>query len=83
MYGTKYFHDLIVKLNLAGYIEGDTLIGHPYDWRYPVWQLDYKNLKATIEKFVKRHPDKKIVVIAHSLGNQSKIMESCLPFRFV
>lgn len=70
VYGTKYFHDLIVALKLAGYVEGDTLIGHPFDWRYPVWQLNFKQLKDVIEDFTNRHPDKKLTIIAHSLGKQ-------------
>lgn len=68
IYGTKYFHDLITMLNLAGYIEGDTLIGFPYDWRYPLWQFDFNGLKELIEDFLMKHPDKKITIIAHSLG---------------
>lgn len=68
VYGTKYFHDLISMFKVTGYVEGDTLIGHPFDWRYPLWQLDYEGLKNTIEQFVQRHPDKKVVIIAHSLG---------------
>lgn len=75
VYGTKYFHDLIVELRRRNYVEGDTLVGHPFDWRYPTWQLSFNELKATIENFVKSHPEKKVVIIAHSLGNTFSIIQ--------
>lgn len=68
VYGTKYFHDILQLLRETGYFEGDTLFGHPFDWRYPVWDLDYQGLKVTVERFVLRNPGKRVTLVAHSLG---------------
>lgn len=69
VYGTKYFHDILISLKSVGYVEADSLLGHPFDWRYPIWDFNYNDLKETIERYVSKNPGKRVFLVAHSLGN--------------
>eukprot|EP01054_Gregarina_sp_Poly1_P004733 Gregarina_sp_Poly_1__4732@NODE_2529_length_2021_cov_67_477994_g1247_i1_p1_GENE_NODE_2529_length_2021_cov_67_477994_g1247_i1NODE_2529_length_2021_cov_67_477994_g1247_i1_p1_ORF_typecomplete_len302_score19_03LCAT/PF02450_15/1e28Ser_hydrolase/PF06821_13/7_7e03Ser_hydrolase/PF06821_13/0_056Abhydrolase_6/PF12697_7/0_051PGAP1/PF07819_13/0_22_NODE_2529_length_2021_cov_67_477994_g1247_i18801785 len=61
----RYFHDIIEALrSVPGSV---TLHAFPYDWRLPVWQYPWQELKSNIESQVSLEK-KRAVLIVHSLG---------------
>eukprot|EP00922_Rhytidocystis_sp_ex-Travisia-forbesii_P062435 GHVS01092594.1.p1 GENE.GHVS01092594.1~~GHVS01092594.1.p1 ORF type:complete len:549 (+),score=73.89 GHVS01092594.1:185-1648(+) len=71
---TKYFHEMIKAFESVGYVDKVNLAGRPFDWRLPLWQLIYKGsewaekTQRTVEELYKKNNNKKVVIIAHSLG---------------
>ncbi|KAJ7562146.1 hypothetical protein O6H91_03G056400 [Diphasiastrum complanatum] len=72
---TAYLASLVNNLKQNGYIDGKTLFGAPYDFRYAPGPnaadvaVDYlKNLKNLIETASSSNDDKPVVLVAHSLG---------------
>lgn len=62
---TEYYHNMIQQLVDVGYEPCVNLFGLPYDWRYaPTNKILLKGLHHKLSLF----PDKKKVVISHSMG---------------
>lgn len=67
--GTAYFHRMLLSFYSMGYKEGDSLVGIPYDWRLPPWQVDFTRFKGEIEAHVAAMGGAKADVLVHSLGS--------------
>lgn len=67
--GTAYFHMMLRTFYSMGYQDGNSLIGIPYDWRLPPWQMDFVRLKSEIETRVEAMGGAKADVLVHSLGS--------------
>uniref|UniRef100_A0A0G4HGU0 Uncharacterized protein n=1 Tax=Chromera velia CCMP2878 TaxID=1169474 RepID=A0A0G4HGU0_9ALVE len=67
VYGTSYMSRLVKTLKGLGYVEGENLMGAPYDWRLPGNQIEWSLFKALIEDTVKAN-QQKVTIVAHSLG---------------
>ncbi|XP_026192880.1 phospholipid--sterol O-acyltransferase [Cyclospora cayetanensis] len=67
--GTAYFHETLRTLYANGYQEGQSLVGIPYDWRFPPWQMDFRRLKKEIETHVEAMGGAKADLLVHSLGS--------------
>ncbi|SOV21797.1 phospholipase, putative [Plasmodium sp. DRC-Itaito] len=65
---TKYFNVVGQYFTSHGYIDGESIIGAPYDWRYPLNQQNYKILKEHIEYIYEKRNSTKVNLIGHSLG---------------
>lgn len=76
----RYFHDIIAELKLNGYLESSDLIGFPYDWRYPVWQIEWGNFKDDVESLRKMN-GQRVVIVAHSMGNNPYLIDIFLKAR--
>ncbi|KAI5081529.1 hypothetical protein GOP47_0004712 [Adiantum capillus-veneris] len=70
-----YMAVLIEALEAEGYVDGETLFGAPYDFRYapgknasPVASLFLENLKSLIEVVYMRNGERPVVILSHSLG---------------
>ncbi|CRG93870.1 phosphatidylcholine-sterol acyltransferase, putative, partial [Plasmodium gallinaceum] len=64
---TRYFNFLSSRFISNGYVDGDSIVGAPYDWRYPLYQQNFEVLKAHIEYSYEMRKTK-INLIGHSLG---------------
>ena len=68
----KVFHELIVKLEKVGYVDGENMLGASYDWRY--YRFDeyshkdnwYEKTKSLIKTAYNTYG--KVVIISHSMG---------------
>ncbi|EWC77668.1 hypothetical protein C923_01655 [Plasmodium falciparum UGT5.1] len=65
---TKYFNVVGQYFTSHGYVDGESIIGAPYDWRYPLSQQNYKILKEHIEYIYEKRNGTKVNLIGHSLG---------------
>uniref|UniRef100_F1L2M6 Group XV phospholipase A2 n=1 Tax=Ascaris suum TaxID=6253 RepID=F1L2M6_ASCSU len=67
----RYFTDIVEMLISFGYRRGKTLFGAPYDWRKAPNELTdmYLMLKSMIETTYRYNDNKRIVIVAHSMGN--------------
>eukprot|EP01125_Pyxidicula_operculata_P021779 TRINITY_DN8631_c0_g1_i1.p1 TRINITY_DN8631_c0_g1~~TRINITY_DN8631_c0_g1_i1.p1 ORF type:complete len:497 (-),score=122.32 TRINITY_DN8631_c0_g1_i1:43-1533(-) len=67
---TSYYSSLIASLKSVGYVEGTNLFGAPFDWRFPSTKLNsfYHDIAALIEKAYTTNGNKKVTVVAHSMG---------------
>ncbi|KMZ85559.1 phosphatidylcholine-sterol acyltransferase [Plasmodium vivax Brazil I] len=65
---TKYYHTIAAQFLSKGYVDGESIIGAPYDWRYPLYQQDYNLFKKTIEAAYERRNGMKVNLVGHSLG---------------
>ncbi|ANQ09139.1 Phosphatidylcholine-sterol acyltransferase [Plasmodium coatneyi] len=65
---TKYYNTIASHFLSKGYVEGESIIGAPYDWRYPLYQQDYNLFKETIEATYERRNGMKVNLVGHSLG---------------
>ncbi|KFG64111.1 putative phosphatidylcholine-sterol O-acyltransferase [Toxoplasma gondii RUB] len=66
---SAYMHVMLRTLMSLHYSQFVTLRGVPYDWRLPPWQLDYAQLKTDIEDRYTEMNNRKVDLIAHSLGS--------------
>ncbi|CBZ53707.1 putative 1-O-acylceramide synthase [Neospora caninum Liverpool] len=66
---SAYMHGMLRTLLSLHYAQFVTLRGVPYDWRLPPWQLNYAQLKADIEDRYTELNNRKVDLIAHSLGS--------------
>eukprot|EP00731_Ephydatia_muelleri_P005234 Em0002g1410a len=68
----EYFHTLVKHFTALGYKRGQTIRSAPYDWRLSPAHLQatgyYSNVKALIEKMYKDGGNKKVTLVAHSMG---------------
>ncbi|GAB67266.1 phosphatidylcholine-sterol acyltransferase precursor [Plasmodium cynomolgi strain B] len=60
--------DYINNTGIGGYVDGESIMGAPYDWRYPLHQQDYNLFKDSIEAAYERRNGMKVNVVGHSLG---------------
>ncbi|SCO93092.1 phosphatidylcholine-sterol acyltransferase, putative [Plasmodium malariae] len=65
---TRYYHILASQFTSNGYVEGESIIGAPYDWRYPLNQQDYDTFKKHIEHMYEKRNKIKVNLIGHSFG---------------
>ncbi|CAM8943331.1 unnamed protein product [Rhodiola kirilowii] len=74
---TSYMSPLVEALEDIGYIDGETLFGAPYDWRYGLAAAGYpsqvgskflNDLKILIENASKKNGGKPVILLSHSLG---------------
>uniref|UniRef100_A0A915PLK0 Lecithin:cholesterol acyltransferase n=1 Tax=Setaria digitata TaxID=48799 RepID=A0A915PLK0_9BILA len=67
----RYFTDIVEALLPHGYRRGENIVGAPYDWRLAPNELDeyYSNLTEMIEETYRCCNHKKVIIIAHSMGN--------------
>ncbi|KAJ4844412.1 Lecithin-cholesterol acyltransferase-like 1 [Turnera subulata] len=74
---TTYMAPLVESLEKVGYVNGETLFGAPYDFRYglaaeghpsSVGSKFLKDLKDLIEKASARNGGKPVIILSHSLG---------------
>ncbi|MED6124147.1 Lecithin-cholesterol acyltransferase-like 1 [Stylosanthes scabra] len=76
-YVTEYMASLVNSLEELGYIEGETLFGAPYDFRYglaaeghpcEVGSQFLEDLKSLIEEASASNGGKEVILVSHSLG---------------
>ncbi|XP_057727972.1 lecithin-cholesterol acyltransferase-like 1 [Arachis stenosperma] len=76
-YVTEYMASLVNSLEKLGYIEGETLFGAPYDFRYglageghpcEVGSKFLEDLKKLIEEASASNGGKEVILVSHSLG---------------
>ncbi|MED6130693.1 Lecithin-cholesterol acyltransferase-like 1 [Stylosanthes scabra] len=76
-YVTEYMASLVNSLEELGYIEGETLFGAPYDFRYglaaeghpcEVGSKFLEDLKSLIEEASASNGGKEVILVSHSLG---------------
>ncbi|VDN03691.1 unnamed protein product, partial [Thelazia callipaeda] len=67
----RYFSDIVEALVPLGYRRGKNIVGAPYDWRRAPNELQsyYANLRKLIEETYYYNGNKKVVIVAHSMGN--------------
>ncbi|KAF7850352.1 hypothetical protein BT93_L5607 [Corymbia citriodora subsp. variegata] len=74
---TEYMATLVESLQEVGYVDGKTLFGAPYDFRYGlaadghpsrVGSEFLQDLKALIEKATASNQGKPVILLSHSLG---------------
>lgn len=74
---TTYMAPLVRSLEKIGYVDGETLFGAPYDFRYglaaeghpsDVGSKFLKDLKGLIESVYTSNGGKPVIVLSHSLG---------------
>lgn len=74
---TEYMASLVRSLEAMGYVEGETLFGAPYDFRYGlaadghpsrVGSEYLQNLRGLIEKASGLNGGKRVILLSHSLG---------------
>jgi lysophospholipase III len=67
---TAYFAPLIADLVAAGFKVGHNLFGAPYDWRRGDHVPEFRAaLKQLIERAYSQTGNKKVHIVAHSMGN--------------
>lgn len=75
--GTEYMASLVEALKEIGYVDGKTLFGAPYDFRYGLAAQGHpshvgskflKDLKSLIEKASISNGGKPVILVSHSLG---------------
>ncbi|KAL5505577.1 hypothetical protein EMCRGX_G007035 [Ephydatia muelleri] len=68
----SYFHNFVKYFVAQGYERNKTIRGAPYDWRFAPDQLQergyYGSVKALIEQMYKDGGNKKVTLVAHSMG---------------
>jgi hypothetical protein len=71
-YLQKSFDDFIKFLTLQGYQENKNIFGAPYDWRKiadpEYYDLYYSMLKELVEQAYQVNGNKKVILVAHSMG---------------
>eukprot|EP01071_Lankesteria_metandrocarpae_P013282 Lankesteria_metandrocarpae@DN696_c0_g1_i2.p1 len=67
--GSAYFNKIAQGFRTAGYVDGESLFGFPYDWRLPFWQMDFGALKDLIEHAKAENKNRKVVLLSHSMGS--------------
>ncbi|KHN84473.1 Group XV phospholipase A2 [Toxocara canis] len=67
----RYFTDIVEMLISFGYRRRKSLMGAPFDWRKAPNELTdlYLMLKTMIETAYRYNDNKRVVIIAHSMGN--------------
>ncbi|KAF5739484.1 lecithin-cholesterol acyltransferase-like 1 [Tripterygium wilfordii] len=74
---TSYMAPLVESLEEIGYVNGETLFGAPYDFRYGLAAADHpshvgtkflQDLKDLIEKASITNEGKPVILVSHSLG---------------
>ncbi|GMR54990.1 hypothetical protein PMAYCL1PPCAC_25185, partial [Pristionchus mayeri] len=67
----RYFTDIVEALVSWGYRRGKDVVGAPYDWRRAPNEhtFYYKQLKVLTENMYRWNGNKKVVFVAHSMGN--------------
>ncbi|KJP85828.1 hypothetical protein AK88_04535 [Plasmodium fragile] len=65
---TKYYNTIGSHFLSNGYVDGESILGAPYDWRYPLYQQDYNLFKESIEVAYEKRNGIKINLVGHSLG---------------
>lgn len=74
---TEYMAPLVESLEEIGYVDGETLFGAPYDFRYGLAAEGHpskigtkflQDLKELIEKASSVNGGKPVVILSHSLG---------------
>ncbi|SBT37632.1 phosphatidylcholine-sterol acyltransferase, putative (PL) [Plasmodium ovale wallikeri] len=65
---TRYFHVIASHYISNGYVDGKSIMGAPYDWRYPLNQQNYNMVKSHIEYMYEKRNGVKVNLIGHSLG---------------
>ncbi|XP_050214994.1 lecithin-cholesterol acyltransferase-like 1 [Mercurialis annua] len=74
---TEYMAPLVQSLQEIGYIDGESLFGAPYDFRYglaakghpcKVGSKFLQDLKQVIEKASSQNGGKPVIILSHSLG---------------
>ncbi|KAF8366634.1 hypothetical protein PRIPAC_84463 [Pristionchus pacificus] len=67
----RYFVDLVEALVSWGYRRGKDVVGAPYDWRKAPNEhtFYYAQLKVLTEQMYRWNGNKKVVFVAHSMGN--------------
>lgn len=67
----RYFTDIVEALLPFGYHRGKNIVGAPYDWRQAPNELGhyYSNLTKLIEDIYRSCGHRKVIIIAHSMGN--------------
>ncbi|OZC12453.1 Lecithin:cholesterol acyltransferase [Onchocerca flexuosa] len=67
----RYFTDIVEALLPLGYRRGKNIVGAPYDWRQAPNELQeyYSNLTELIEETSRTYGQRKVIIIAHSMGN--------------
>ncbi|CAI4228206.1 unnamed protein product [Auanema sp. JU1783] len=70
-----YFFNMVDMMTSWGYRRGKNVAGAPYDWRRSPNELnDYLvKLKELIENVYKLNDNKKVVIVAHSMGNPTML----------
>eukprot|EP00246_Nothoceros_aenigmaticus_P012193 TRINITY_DN3658_c0_g1_i1.p1 TRINITY_DN3658_c0_g1~~TRINITY_DN3658_c0_g1_i1.p1 ORF type:complete len:493 (-),score=41.54 TRINITY_DN3658_c0_g1_i1:85-1563(-) len=70
-----YMQSLVAALENEGYVDGQSLFGAPYDFRYAlgpntseVARTYHRDLKNLIESAYSSNANRKVVLVAHSLG---------------
>ncbi|MCO5549908.1 hypothetical protein L7F22_003383 [Adiantum nelumboides] len=70
-----YMAVLIEALEAEGYVDGESLFGAPYDFRYtpgknasPLATLFLENLKMLVEVAYTKNGERPVVILSHSLG---------------
>lgn len=74
---TTYMAPLVESLENIGYVDGKTMFGAPYDFRYGLAPKDHpshvgskflKDLKYLVEKASNSNGGKPVILVSHSLG---------------
>lgn len=74
---SSYMAPVVEALEEIGYIDGQTLFGAPYDWRYGLAAPGYtsqigskflEDLKALVEDASNKNEGKHVILLSHSLG---------------
>ncbi|XP_062021782.1 lecithin-cholesterol acyltransferase-like 1 [Rosa rugosa] len=74
---TTYMAPLVESLENIGYVDGKTMFGAPYDFRYGLAPKDHpshvgskflKDLKDLVEKASNSNGGKPVILVSHSLG---------------
>ncbi|GMT29367.1 hypothetical protein PFISCL1PPCAC_20664, partial [Pristionchus fissidentatus] len=67
----RYFYDIVEALVSWGYSRGKDVVGAPYDWRKAPNEhtFYYTQLKVLTEQMYRWNNNKKVVFVAHSMGN--------------
>lgn len=74
-YATAYMSSLVMSIEEVGYIDGKSLFGAPYDFRYGPGNKPYSvgsryviALRELVEKAYMLNGDKQVIIVSHSLG---------------
>eukprot|EP01018_Ginkgo_biloba_P007082 Gb_09842 [translate_table: standard] len=72
---TPYMSSLVKSLEDVGYVDGKSLFGAPYDFRYgpgkkstSVGRTYLRDLQKLVEEAYTFNSDKKVILVSHSLG---------------
>eukprot|EP01018_Ginkgo_biloba_P016551 Gb_35606 [translate_table: standard] len=72
---TAYMSSLVNSIEEVGYVDGKTLFGAPYDFRYgpgkessSVGSTYVQDLRKLVEEAYRSNGDKQVILVSHSLG---------------